>query len=431
MTTTSGAVQPAYAGDDPTRGDGGVVGGDLYLARLSADGRRIEAATYLGGSQQERNVYGMALDRQGQIVVTTATRSSDAPTTPGSFQSNFGGGPSDMLVAKLTGDLTKIIWCTYVGGAGDDFPRGGLALDVQDRVCVVGTSTSHNFPVTPHAFQTRLNGPRDSAAVMLDANGSALVFGTLLGGSGEDDAMVGVRLDEAGHLHVAGHTRSLDFPTTPDAPQRSSAGGWDCYLAELSADAGQLLFATYLGGRGDDFAEHRPWLAADGSLLLTGACGSVDFPTTGGAFARELHGPTDGFLVRLSQHPPQFSLATLLGGSGNDFWLMPTLDAQGNIFLAGSTSSRDFPVTDQAWQKSFGGGRDDGALVVFNPDGTRLLYATYLGGSGDDMIRSLTFGPHGELWVVGSTSSDDFPVTSDALQPRHRGKGDAFVARLR
>ena len=89
-------------------------------------------------------------------------------------------------------------------------------------------------------------------------------------------------------------------------------------------------------------------------------------------------------------------------------------------------------MTDQAWQKSFGGGRDDGALAVFNPDGTRLLYATYLGGSGDDMIRrSLTFGPHGELWVVGSTSSDDFPVTSDALQPRHRGKGDAFVARLR
>ena len=107
-------------------------------------------------------MYGMALDSQGNIVIATATRSLDAPTTPGCFQPKFGGGPSDMLVAKLSADLTKILWCTYVGGSGDDFPRGGLTLDGEDNVYVVGTSNSGDFPTTADALQPKRNGPRDS-----------------------------------------------------------------------------------------------------------------------------------------------------------------------------------------------------------------------------------------------------------------------------
>ena len=90
MPTTAGVVQPKYAGDDPRLGHGGVYGGDCYLARISADGDRLLAATYFGGSKQERNVYGMALDSQGNVVITSATRSPDAATTPGCFQPRFG-----------------------------------------------------------------------------------------------------------------------------------------------------------------------------------------------------------------------------------------------------------------------------------------------------------------------------------------------------
>jgi hypothetical protein len=430
LPTTPGAVQPQYAGDDPTVGHGGVYGGDCYLAHLSADGRRLLAATYFGGSKQERNVYGMALDRQGNVVITSATRSPDAPTTPGCFQRQFGGGPSDMLVAKLTADLTKVLWCTYVGGTGDDFPRGGLALDAQDNVCVVGTSTSLNFPTTPGVLQPRLNGPRDSAIVKLKADGSGLVFSTLLGGSGEDDAIMGVRFDGEGNLYVAGHTRSTNFPVTAGAAQPRLAGRSDCYLAKLSPDATRLTYATYLGGSGEDFAEHRPWLGPDGTVLLTGSAGSADFPTTAGAFGRTLHGKTDGFLTRLARDGTVLEFSTLLGGSGSEYWLMPTPDARGRIFVVGGTSSRDFPVTPDALQPRFGGGQEDAVLAVFNADASRLLYATYLGGNGDDLIRSLALGPRGEVFLVGSTSSDDFPVTDGALQKNHAGKGDAFVLKL-
>ncbi len=197
---------------------------------------KVEYATYFGGSKQERNVYGMGLDSKGNVVITSATRSPDAPTTPGCFQPKFGGGPSDMLVAKLSPDLKKLLWCTYVGGSGDDFPRGGLAVGPDDSVYVVGTSNSPNFPTTQGVVQPKRNGPRDSAIVWLKADGSGLVFATLLGGSGEDDAIMGIRLDDAGNLYVAGHTKSHDFPVTPNAVQKAHAGKGDAFIVKLVPD---------------------------------------------------------------------------------------------------------------------------------------------------------------------------------------------------
>ncbi len=432
MPVTSGALQPKYAGDDPHLGHGGVYGGDCYVARFSPDGSRVVAATYLGGSKQERNVYGMALDSQGNIVITTATRSLDAPTTPGCFQPKFRGGQSEMLVAKLSSDLQRLIWCTYVGGSGDDSPRGGLTLDEQDGVYVVGTSNSANFPTTPGVCQPHLNGPHDSAVVKLKADGSGLVFSTLLGGSGEDDAIMGVRLDAAGNIYVAGHAKSSDFPVTPEAAQPRSGGLSDSYFAKLAPDASRILYATYLGGSGQEFSEHRPWLASDGSMLLAGYCGSRDFPTTPGAYQRQLEGSGDGLLVKLSPDGTRFDFSTLLGGSGTDNLLMPTVDARGNIWVVGNAGSPDFPVTPDAWQQTYGGGQQDGVVAMFSPDGARLLYASYLGGSGEEMVRSITFGPEGSIYLVGHTSSPDFPVTPAAVQSKFGGgTADAFVVKLR
>lgn len=431
MPVTPDSLQPKYAGDDPHLGHGGVYGGDCYLARLSPDGSRVLAATYFGGSKQERNTYGMALDSQGNVVIATATRSPDSPTTAGCFQPKFGGGQSDMMVAKLAPDLQRLIWCTYIGGSRDDSPRGGLTLDGQDCVYVVGTSNSPNFPTTPGVFQPHLNGPRDSTIVKLKADGSGLVFSTLLGGSGEDDAIMGVRLDAAGNVYVAGHARSSDFPVTPGAAQPRSGGQSDSYFAKLAPDASRILYATYLGGSGQEFSEHRPWLDADGSMLLAGYCGSRDFPTTHGAYQRQLKGSGDGLLVKLSPDGTRFVFSTLLGGTGTDNLLMPTVDIDGNIWVVGNTSSPDFPVTSDALQTAFGGGKEDGVVAVFSPDGAKLLYATYLGGSGDEMVRSIAFGPEGSIYLVGHTSSPDFPVTPAALQRKFGGgSGDAFVVKL-
>jgi hypothetical protein len=433
LPTTPGVVQPRYAGDDPNLGHGGIYGGDCFLVRLSADGSRILAATYFGGSRQERNVYGMGLDREGNVVITSATRSPDLRTTEGCFQPKYGGPPSDWFAAKLTADLQRLLWCTYVGGAKDESPRGGLALDRQDHVYIVGGTASPDFPTTPAVVQRDRRGERDAAVVKLRPDGSGLVFGTLLGGNGWDGLM-GVRVDPLGHVYVAGHTRSTDFPGTSGAPQPGLGGQSDCFLAKLTADAGQLVYASYLGGEENEFAEHRPWLAPDGSVLLTGVTGSADFPTTVRACQRELKGKTDGFLTKLSADGRRFVFSTLLGGSDGEFYLMPTPDAEGNVFLVGTTRSRDFPATDDCLQSEFAGSDGkwdgDGALAVLSGDGSQLRYATYLGGSGADLVRSVALGPRGELYLVGSTTSKDFPVTPNAVQTALEGKSDAFVVKL-
>ena len=425
---TEGAVQPKYGGEPAGVGHPGVYGGDCFLAQLNADGRKIQAATYFGGSKQERDVYGMALDSKGNVVITTTTRSPDLPTTEGAFQRNYGGGEADVVVAKLSPDLKKLLWCTYLGGSDVETPRGGLAVDDDDNIYVVGPTNSPNFPTTRGVVGPKPMGNHDAFIVKLKGDGSRLIWSRRLGGSGPDGIM-GVRVDRKGNVYVGGHTESDDLPVTPGAPQVKRGGKSDCFLAALSPDATRLLYMTYLGGKENEFAEHRMALLADGSVLLTGVTGSSDFPTTPGAFQRELQGPTAGFVAKLSGDGTKLAFSTLLGGSGGDFFLMPTTDAAGNIYVVGQTASPDFPVTPGALQRTYGGERD-GVFAVFSPDGAKLLYATYLGGKGGELVRSLALGPSGEVYLVGKTASDDFPITPGAAQTKRRGDLDAFIVKL-
>ncbi|MHC4146136.1 MAG: SBBP repeat-containing protein [Planctomycetota bacterium] len=429
LPVTDAVVQTEYGGEPRGTGHPGIFGGDCFLARLSADGKQILDCTYFGGSKQERNVYGMALDQQGNIVITTTTRSLDIPTTEGAFQQKHAGGAADWVVAKLSPDCRQVLWCTYIGGSGDDSPRGGLAVDEHDNIYVVGGTNSPDFPTTSGVFQTERKGTRDAALVKLKPDGSGLVFATLLGGTGWDGAM-GVTVDAVGNVQVAGHTRSADFPISSDAPQTTLGGKSDCYLAGFSPDARRLLYATYLGGRENEFAEHKLLLSQQDDIFLTGVTASPDFPTTPDAVQRDLRGQTDGFLTKLSRDRRTLNFSTLLGGSAGEFYLMPTLDRQGNIVVVGHTTSPDYQASAGAVQKEYGGGAGDGAIAVFKSDGTALAYASYLGGSGNDLIRSLAIGPEGEIYLVGNTTSRDFPVTEGAAQSKLRGISDAFIVKL-
>jgi hypothetical protein len=380
----------------------------------------------------------MGLDRAGNIVITSATRSPDLPTTPKCFQAKYGGKPSDWMVAKISANLKQLLWCTYIGGTGDDFPRGGLAIDKQDNVYIVGGTNSPDFPTSPGVFQRKLKGGRgrngrDAAIVKLSSDGKKLLFGTLYGGS-DWDGLMGIRLDDSGSFYVAGHTQSADLPLLGSAAQNQLGGRSDCFLAQFSPQADKLLYATYLGGKLNEFAEHRLYLTPDGTVLITGVTGSMNFPTTPGAYQTEQGGKTDGFLTQLSSWGDRFIFSTFLGGREGEFFLMPTPDKNGNIFLVGTTQSHDFPVSSNAIQKQYHGSAGkwdgDGALAIISADGSKLLYASYLGGSGADLIRSIALGSEGAVYLVGSTSSKDFPVTLGAAQSNLRGPSDAFVVKL-
>jgi len=428
---TNGVVQPKYRGEPAGTGHGGLYGGDMFLTRFSSNGTRFIASTYFGGSRQERSVYGMVLDHQGNVVFSTATRSSDLQTTRGVYQPKYGGGQADMMAAKISPDLKRLLWCTYVGKEGNDWCRGGITLDRKDNVYIIGRTASSDFSTSARAYQRAQRGQGDAVVVKLTPDGSRLLWATRVGGS-DVEIIIGARVDHEGNVHLGGHTWSNDFPVTSGAPQTSFGGGKaDAFLAGLSADGSRLLYSTYLGGRANEFGEHRIALLGDGSVLFTGSVGSSDFPTTPGTLQRELRGSGDGFLTKLSAGRDRFTFSTLLGGSGaNEFYLMPTVDDKGNIFIVGSSGSKDFPVTANALQKTFAGGKTDGVLAVVSADGSKLIYATYLGGSGDELIRGVALGPRAEIYLVGRTNSQDFPLTPGGAQTKAGGKVDAFLVKL-
>ncbi|HUW82045.1 MAG TPA: SBBP repeat-containing protein [Phycisphaerae bacterium] len=430
LPVTQGVVQPTYAGEPAGTGHPGVSSGDCFVARLDPQGRHFQFVTYFGGSKQERAVYGMALDKKGNIIIATACRSHDLPTTDRAYQRQYGGGEADVILAKLAPDAKSTVWCTYVGGRGNDWPRGGIALDPDDNIVIVGRSDSPDFPGSDGVVRARVGGAEgDAMIVKVRADGTGLVWATLLGGSNWD-GLLGARVDAAGNVYVAGHTRSTDLPVTPGAAQPAAGGESDCFLASLSPDGRRLGYCTYLAGSSNEFAEHRPALLEDGSVLLTGATGSADFPATDNAYQKQLKGKTDGFLAKLSPDGTKLTFCTLLGGSGGEYFLMPTADADGNICIVGQTDSHDFPVTPDALQKTYGGGKSDAILAIFSSDGSKLLYATYLGGSGDDLIRSVTLGENGTLYLAGNSNSDDFPVSAHAAQRTRNGNHDGVIMKL-
>ena len=427
MPITPGAMQPKYAGENPPLGHLGEVGGDAYLALLSSNGEKLLAATYFGGSRQERGVYGILLDQTGNIVISSATRSDDLPTTNGAHQTAYGGGKADVYVAKLTADLSQLLWCTYIGGSGEDWPRGGIALDSHDNIYVVGRTDSASFPMNGGTHKLEQKGGHDVMVLKLSADGSSLMWSTLVGGSSWD-ASVGVQVDNDQYVIVNGYTKSNDFPLK--APQtRTNQGKEDVFVAKLASDSGRLHFSSLIGGSDFDLPEHRLALLNDSSVILTGVSGSPDFPTTRGAWSRHMNGPNDGFVTNLTTDG-LINWSTRLGGSGSDLLLMPTVDSSGNVYLVGETSSKDFPVTDGALQTQYGGGETDGVFAILSPDGGHILYATYMGGSNHDNVRGITLGPNGTIYLVGSTGSEDFPVTLNSVQMKQQGEADGFVVKL-
>jgi len=376
----------------------------------------------------ERPPYGIALASNGDVVFTSGTSSRNIPTSGNSYRRDLytptpspGGG----YVCRISPDLRALRWCTYTGGG---WPRGGLVLDSQDNVVVVGKATGDNYGTTPGALQTQRLGFDDGFILKLTADGSNAIFSTRLGGSSMDpgEVVVGARLDAAGNISITGIATSTDFPTTPGAAQTVSggAGSRDGFVARLDPFGTSLLYSTFLGGSNGDLMEHSLALLSDGSVVVAGVTGSADFPGTG-----SLHGQTDGFLTKVNPSGSAFSFSTYVGGPGTEQILSPVVDSKGNVYVAGNTSSTNIPVTAGALQSTYGGGPTDAVLFVYRPNGA-LLYATYLGGARDDLIRGIAIGPADEVYVVGKTASDDFPITPGAFQTTRGGDDDGFVTKL-
>jgi hypothetical protein len=270
-----------------------------------------------------------------------------------------------------------------------------------------------------------------AAASTPDDNPSVLRYSTFLGGSG-DEAGRAVVADGAGSAYVTGHTASADFPTTPGAFRTSSAGSQDVFVAKFATGGTDLIFATYIGGHAGD-AGFALALDPDGAVFVAGRTSSGDFPTTPGAYATS-SSSSDAFVLKLAAAGDALLYSTFLGGSsGEAAYGLATGDGA-TIYVAGETSSGDFPATTGAWDSSYNGG-GDGFVTKLNASGSALVYATYLGGSGADCIWTscaIAVDAAGAAYITGSTDSSDFPTTGGAYDtsPPDWGDSDAFVTKL-
>jgi len=340
------------------------------------------------------------------------------------------------LSPQGTGD--PLVYSTFLGGrCGSDQPRR-IAVDLAGNVYLAGSTCAEDFPTTSGAFnRTFPDGAMYRMFVAKISAAHQLAYSTFLGGSSgfwNDDPFALV-VDLAGNAYVAGVTNSSNFPATPGAYQQTYGGNDDAFLLKLSADGSSLLYATFLGGRTGDGATG---LAVDaaGNAYVTGwttdhwaggpSLGTDNFPTTPGAFNRTYAGDDDGWVAKISPDGRHLLYSTLLGGTGADVPYAIRVDREGNSFVAGETTSPDFPVTPGAFASRVTPARSatealadrDVFVTKVSADGSLLMYSTLYGGNGYDSPAEVILDARGHAYVAGFSTSSDLPVTAGAVQ-RH------------
>jgi uncharacterized protein (TIGR03437 family) len=359
--------------------------GDCFVMKLNAAGNGIVWSTFLGG-RAEDVCLSVALDSAGSPHLTGFTTSSNFPTTEAALQRSYRGGRdinsplalTDSFAIKLKPDASAVEWGTFLGGTFEEMGTA-IAVDKDGNVYVAGmTNSTFGFPVSANAPQSRYAGAGgsifaelgDAFVVKLNPTGSGLVWGTFLGGM-RDDIALGLALGEDNSAYVTGSTLSRDFPVTATARQANYRGeggskmfpAGDAFAAKINASGAAFGYVTYLGGSRDDrgmgIAVER-----DGSAWIAGHTLSMDYPVTDDGAQRRYAGEAapereafgDAFLLKLNPAGQTLVYSSFAGGTANDWASGIALGANNAVYIAGGTSSFDFPVTAAAYQRIYGTG---------------------------------------------------------------------------
>lgn len=362
---------------------------DVFVAKLRSDGSTLVYSTYLGASEDDV-AYDVAVGAAGDAYVTGYTWQNEFvafPTTPGAFDTRPVRSPStgihsEAFVTRLDPSGSGLMYSTYLGGISGDTARA-IEVDATGAAYVTGL-TGGDFPTTAGAFDTSYGGPQDGFVTKVAPSGTALVWSTYLGGSSSDSS-IGLDVDPEGNVYVTGQTSSADFPTTPGVWDRSYDGSpGDAFVTKLDPSGASLRWSTYLGGGNGDYGQAIVVDAA-GRAHTTGYTRSTTFPTPNStipAIDPTFNGGLwDAFVTRFSADGSTLEHATYLGGGGNETGFGIALAPDGQVLVAGDSSSADFPTTAGAYQAGLAGGSDafvarldlepepvEPAAVVLTPD---------------------------------------------------------------
>jgi len=347
----------------------------------------------------------------------------------------LGGGQFGIQVGNYDCRLPLIVdpalaYSTFLGGS-DDEGIFGIGFDNEGNLYVAGETSSLDFP-NKGAVQNHVGGNYDAFLSKLDPTGTRLIYSTYLGGSLYDHA-VGIQIDELGSAYIAGTTLSTDFPVK-NASQPFPGGEADGFVTKLSPSGSELVFSTYLGGRGFDQVAALA-IDHDNHVYVAGGTNSPDFPITSNAFEKDCDGGAhtgfcigDAFVTEFDASGQSMMYSTYLGGTGYDAATGLAVDEQGQAYVVGQASSSNFPRSN-AYQSSLSGPSD--ALVTkLNATGTDVVFSTFLGGSGFDGATGLALDHRDRVYVTGTTNSMDFPLVRPFQSKNRGGFTDGFIAKL-
>jgi len=369
-------------------------GSGAFVAKLNPTGTALAYSTFLGDSSSGITS-GIAVDSTGNAYAGGTTSSSNFLTTPGAIRSTIGTGNSGAFLVKLNSTGSAALYSALLGGNGYSF-GGSVAVDSQGNAYVAGSTDAPDFPVTAGAFQTSGAGGADAFVAKLNPSGSALVYGTLLGGKAVDTA-AGLAIDSAGNAFIAGQTFSTDFPVTPDALPKRFAGSPclitaatpfgnptliavcnDAFAAKLDASGSTLTYSTYLSGSDGDAAAAVA-LGTRGAMYVAGWTRSSNFPIAGTPIADtrfratcvEIGSPSssqswpceDGFVARIDFTGPLAPPSLRVVNFGS---LLETPVAPAEVVtLFGAAIGPDSPATLQL---------DSSSRISTVLSGTRVLF---------------------------------------------------------
>ncbi len=417
----------------------------------------LVCAGYFGGDKYDV-ITGLAYDPDGSIWLAGTTRSViDFPPQNAPYQDEIDSGGTvlqDTFLAKLripAHGRPELLYYTYFGGNAVE-TGGPVLVDAAGMVYLTGTTTSFDLPVTDNAFSEQLGGVENVKNTLNQdafiakfnpasetAEGS-LLYCSYFGGTSLD-IPTAMSFDNQGRVLLAGYGGSTDIdPMVSTALQPSNRGSYDGFLAVIdtsaAAAADAMVWSTYWGGAALDVINGVAVDAA-GFVYFSGYTLSQDLPLAGDQYQAALLGSSDVFVVKLDLTKTNLDTlvyATYIGGSGLDIAQSMKMDAAGTVWVAGYTTSGDFPVTASAFQHEYAGGGADAFLLRVDPSlppGDFIVYSTYIGGSGADVAYDLSLAGAETASLTGYTLSNDFPLYAPAPAGHLRSlMADVFVSTL-
>jgi hypothetical protein len=309
----------------------------------------------------------LVIDNSGNIYVTGETRSSNFPTTPTAFDTNFTDGyyHNDIFISKFDSNLENLLASTFVGGSGPMDNLYATSIGSDGSIYIGGGSSSSDFPTTPGAYDTVRNSPYWNGSGFIsrfDSRLSNLLASTFLEGTTDGSTVHSIDFDSSGNVYVIGSTKASNFPITPGAYDIAFTGSLNTFISKLDGNLENLLSSTFLGT-----ATTRGYaidLDDSGNIYVAGITGSSDFPTTPGVFDNTHNGDNDIYISKFDNNLESLLISTFIGGSGADSVISLLMDEGGAFYADGCTNSSDFPVTPDAYDPSYNISPDYNTFVL-------------------------------------------------------------------